>query len=166
MNKSKKLEEHREAYLERFEQNAKKLKAVKLLTSIPGIATVRANTLVAIIVTPHRFANKYKFNAYARLTRHNHISDGKKYKSVKARGRSELKDVFKSTFQSATMSNTAFRRKYEQMINNGTGTKAARHAVTRQIAATVLGVWKSGKKYNDKQWEVTRREQASNHKET
>jgi transposase len=162
----KRLEHDRVEYLERFEQNAKKLKPVKLLTSIPGIAAVRANKLVGIIVTPYRFSNKSKFNAYAMLTKHDRMSDGKKYGRVKAHGRSELKEVFKSAFNSATQSNTSFRRKYEQMIQNGAGEKSARNAVTKQIAATVLGVWKSGKKYNDKKWEVTQRKQASNHSGT
>ena len=45
--------------------------------SIPGIGPVRANQIAAIIVTPHRFPNKYRLFSYAKLTRHGRESDGK-----------------------------------------------------------------------------------------
>jgi transposase len=160
------LEEQRRGYVERFEANVRRYKPIKLLTSIPGIGPVRANQIVAIVVTPYRFPTKYKFFSYAMLTKHNRISDGKSYGKKRVYGQTVLKAVFKSAVRPAMRSNTAFRRKYDAMREAGKPDKAARNAVAKKIAATVLGVWKSGKKYNDKQTEVTRRRNQDCHSGT
>lgn len=149
------LEEQRRGYMERFESNAKKFKAIKQLMSIPGIGPIRGNQIVAIMVTPHRFSKKYNLFSYAKLTKHKRESDGKSYGKKPAKGQPLLKSVFKSAVMSAMKSNTAFRRKYEEMRAAGADDRAARHAVAKMIAATVLAVWKTGKKYNDKHREVT-----------
>lgn len=157
------LEEQRVGYVAKFEENTRKYKEIKLLTSIPGIAAIRANQIVGIVVTPHRFPNKYHFFSYAMLTHHNMISDGKLYGKKRAHGQAMLKGIFKTSFFSATASNTAFKRKYDKMVSAGKTERAARNAVAKKIAATVLGVWKSGKKYNDKYKEMTQRQNHSCH---
>jgi transposase len=157
------LEAQRLEYLERFEANARRYKPIKLLMSIPGIGVVRANQIVGVMVTPHRFPNKYNLFSYAMLTRHNRESDGKLYGKKRAHGNTVLKTVFKSAFLSTTHSNTAFRRKYDEMRAAGKDDRSARNAVTRKIAATVLGVWKTGKKYHDHYEEVTRRRSLNCH---
>jgi len=160
------LSEQQLGYLERFESNARKYKPIKLLMSIPGIGLVRANQIVAILVTPYRFPKKYNLFSYAMLTKHNQISDGKLYGKQQALGVTELKNVFKSAALNAKKSNTSFRRKYDEVRAAGGDDRAARNAVAKMIAATVYGVWKSGKKYNDKHWEVTRRRNQNCHSGT
>ena len=78
-------------------------------------------------------------------------------------GQAVLKEVFKSAALGSVKSSTAFRRKYDSMKAAGADDRAARNAVSRKIAATVLGVWKSGKKYNDRHQEVTQRLNKSCH---
>lgn len=151
------LEEQRRGYLERLEANVRRYKPIKLVRSVPGIGTVRANQIVAVMVTPYRFPTKYNLFAYAALTKHNRESDGKQYGKKRARGPRVLKEAFKSAALSAIKSNTMFRRKYDAMREAGKTDKSARNAVAKKVAATVLGVWKSGRKYNDKHMEVTRR---------
>lgn len=151
------LEEQRRGYLERFEANARKYKPIKLLTSIPGIGSVRANLIVAVMVTPHRFQDKYHLNSYAGLTKHERVSDGKLYGKKRAHGPVMLKHAFKSAALTTLKTDTEFRRKYDAMRSAGKDDRAARGAVARKVAATVLGVWKSGKKYSDRHMEVTRR---------
>ncbi|MBN2530096.1 MAG: transposase [Deltaproteobacteria bacterium] len=90
------LEHQKEKYIERFEENAKKFKDVKRFTSIPGIGPVRANQIVAIVVSPHRFPNKYHFYSYAMLTKHCQISGGKIYGYKHVHGQKALKAVFKA----------------------------------------------------------------------
>jgi transposase len=160
------LEEQRRGYHERFESNAKRFKEIKLLMSIPGIGPVRANQIVAIMVTPHRFPSKYNLFSYAKLTRHEKESDGKKYGKKPARGQPLLKSVFKSTVMSAMKSNTSFRRRYEEKRADGADDRTAKHEVSKAIAATVLAVWKTGKKYDDKHREVTRRRHQKSHSDT
>jgi transposase len=150
------LEEQKLGYKERFEANARSYRAIKLLMSIPGIGAVRANQIVGIIVTPYRFAKKYNLFSYAMLTKHDQESGGRTYGKKRAHGQAVLKEVFRSAVLGAMKSNTAFRRKYEAMRAAGADDRTARNAVAKKIAATVLGVWKSGKKYNDKHKEVTR----------
>ena len=91
------------------------------------------------------------------LTKHPQISGGKEYGKKRAHGQTVLKQVFKSAALGSIKSDTAFRRKYDAMRIAGKDDRAARNTVAKKIAATVLGVWKSGKKYNDKHTEVTRR---------
>lgn len=157
------LEEQRRGYVERFEANVRTYKPIRLLTSIPGLGPVRANRIVGVMVTPYRFPKKYNLFAYAMLTKHNRTSDGKLYGKKRAHGQAVLKEVFKSAALSAIRSNTAFRRKYDAMRNAGKTDKAARNAVAKKVAATALGVWKTGKKYNDKHMEVTRRRSQNCH---
>ncbi len=160
------LEEQRKGYVERFEVNVRKYKPIKLLASIPGLGPVRANQIVGIMVTPHRFPNKYHLFSYAMLTRHNRISDGKLYGKKRTHGQAVLKGVFKMATFSAIRSNTAFQKKYNAMRTAGKEDRVARNAVAKMIAGTVMGVWKSGKKYNDNHREVTRRRNQDCHSET
>ncbi len=157
------LEEQRLGYVERFEANVRKYKPIKLLTSIPGIGPVRANQIVGVVVTPYRFPSKYKFFAYSMLTKHIQTSGGKSYGKKRAHGQVVLKTAFKSAAISTIKSKNAFRRKYDAMRASGSDDRAARNAIAKKIAATVLGVWKSGHKYNDKYKEVTQRRNQNCH---
>ena len=160
------FEEQRRGYHERFEANVRKYKEMKLLMSIPGIGPIRANQLVAIMVTPHRFPDKYHLISYAKLTKHNRISDGKNYGKNPPSGQPMLKGIFKMAVFGATKSNTSFKRRYEELRAAGKDDRVARNEVAKLIAATVLAVWKSGKKYNDKHREVTRRQNQKGHSGT
>lgn len=143
------LEKHKELYEKQFEANVEKHPTIKLLTSIPGIGPIRANQIVAKVVTPYRFQTKYKFFAYCMLVNHSQNSDGKMYGMKRPNGQAELKGIFKSSRLSVLKGSSALRLKYELMIENGSTQQAAYSTLARTIAAVVLGVWKSGKKYND-----------------
>ena len=148
------LEHQKSQYHELFLANVRKYKSIRLLTTIPGIKAVRSNQIMAIVVTPYRFPTKYNFFAYARLTNHMRESDGKIYGKKRANNNSLLKGIFKSAAQDAIRTDNSFRRKYQQMMARGADHRKAKNAVCKMLAATVLGVLKSGKKYNDKQREV------------
>jgi transposase len=151
------LERQKAAFRNEFEANARRYKPIRLMMSIPGIGAVRANQIVGIMVTPHRFANKYKLYSYAMLTKHSQTSDGKDYGKKKPRGQAILKNVFSNCAVSAVRSQNAFRRKYDEKRSWGSKDHTARVAVAQKYAATVLGVWKSGKKYDDNYTEERRR---------
>ena len=155
------LEKHYIEYNKRFDKNIRNYEPVKLLTGIPGIGTIRANQAVAVMVTPYRFSRKYNLFAYTGLTRHSRQSDGNLYGRRRSKGQPVLKEVFKGAALKALSGNNSFRRKYDDLIAVGTNDKSARNAVTKMMAATVLGVWKSGKKYDDKHMEVTRKQKQS-----
>ena len=148
------LEEQKGEYKKKFEQNLRRYKEMRLIKSIPGFGTTFANQIVGIIISPWRFDTKYKFFSYAMLIKHRQMSDGVSYGNRKVFGNLQLKTIFKMATNSVIHSENAFGRKYERMLAKGCTKKAARNAVTRALAATVLGVWKSGKKYNDHHREV------------
>jgi len=155
------LEEQKYQYELRFMDNVGAIKAIGLLATIPGIAAVRANQIAGVVVSPRRFANKYKFFAYAMLIKHHKLSDGKIYGKKKPFGQALLKGIFKSGALSALRGKNRFSRHYEACIAKGLDDRKARNSVSRLLAATALGVWKSGKKYDDnydaKHKEVARR---------
>ena len=147
------LEKHQLMYEKQFKANCRKYKTIRLLTSIPGIGAIRANQIVALVVTPYRFPTKYHFFSYCMLIRHKQNSDGVVYGTKRPMGQTELKAIFKSSRLAVVKGTSALKLKYDLMQENGTTQKAAFNALSRSIAATVLGVWKSGKKYDDKKIE-------------
>ena len=152
------MRQQREVYQDRFRKNMRRYKELKLLSSIPAFGMVRANQVAGIVVTPYRFRDKYHFFSYAMLVRHKQMSDGVQYGNKRAYGKGQLKAIFKSAAVSALRGNNAFRRRYDRMRQEGVADDAARNAVSRSLAATMLGVWKTGKKYNDHYQEVRQRE--------
>jgi len=156
------LEEQKELYLKKFEQNIKKFPEMKNIITVPGFSIVRTNILVGIIITPWRFPTKYNFFSYAELTKHEQTSDGKSYGNKKAYGRSELKNIFKAATQNTIRGKNAFNRKYNEMRINGSTDKSAQNAVAKALASTVLAVWKTGKKYKDYYREVKQKENSQN----
>jgi hypothetical protein len=122
---------------------------MRLIKGIPGFGPVFANQVVGIVISPWRFATKYKFFAYAMLIKHQQLSDGVVYGNRRAFGNIQLKSIFKMAAKMVFLSDNAFGRKYKRMLSEGRTEKAARNAVSRALAATVLAVWKSGKKYDD-----------------
>jgi len=156
------LEEQKKTYHAIFKRNVIRFPEMRLLTTIPGIGPVWANVLVAIIIAPERFGTKYRFWAYSRLTRHKQRSDGKSYGNKHSYGNNLLKSLFKGAARSALLmkNDNAMKREYERVLNNKKrNTSDATNAVARVIASTVLGVWKSGKNYDDNFREVSRREE-------
>ena len=143
------LEQQRVALVDNFKSNARRYKPVRLMMSIPGIGEVRANQIVGIMVTPHRFPNKYKLFSYAMLTKHERISDNKFYGRKRPKGQATLKNIFLNCAVSSLQSKNAFRRRYDEKRTSGSKDCTARVTVAQKYAATVLGVWKSGKDYDD-----------------
>ncbi len=140
------LQGQKENYWAKFRSNARKHKSIRLVQSIPGFGAILANQVVGIVVSPYRFSNKGIFFAYAMLVKHIQSSDGKETGKVRTNGCKRLKAAFRIATVVALRTDSAFRRKYDEMRLQGASDKTARQAVSRAQAAAVLGVWKSGKK--------------------
>jgi len=153
--------EQKGEYLKQFKYNLKRYKEMRLIAGIPGFGEVLTNRLVAYIITPKRFPTKYKLYSYAMLIRHKQMSDGVLYGKKVAMAKRELKGVFKTATTVVLMRDNAFRRKYDELRTKGVEHRCAVNSVTRSLAATVFGVWKTGKRYQDSYWEVKRRQQRS-----
>jgi transposase len=151
------LQETKDAYESKFSDLKTEWPAIKRLCSIPGIAAVRAATILGIVCSPQRFANKHKFWAYCKLVRYVDTSDGRIYGSRNTKGRPQLKAVFMGAATAVLQSNSGLRRYYDQLRQKGTAHNDAKKAVARRIAAIALAVMKSNKVYDDKFEEKRRR---------
>ncbi len=152
-NLLKQIEFLREAKLEYkrvFEGNTNFNNQIKMLTTIPGIAAVRANVIAGAVIDPKRFATKYKFWSYCMLVKHDRTSDGKSYGKVSAFGKISLKGLFMSAAADGICGSGAFREFYDAEITAGKDATAARKNLARKIAAISLAVMKTGKPYEEK----------------
>jgi transposase len=134
----------------RFTAIAKHLPVIKKLATIPGISTIRASIIAALVCSPERFTNKHKFWAYAMLVNHLKESDGVIYGVSRIKGRTELKTVFMGAATAVMMSNNALRREYDRSRSSGISHRDARKAVARRIAAIALMIMKTGRIYDDR----------------
>jgi transposase len=158
------MAEHKRQYHKQFSSNLRRYKEMRLIKSIPGFSDVTANQIVAIVVSPWRFSTKYKFFSYAMLVKHGQYSDNAFYGNKRVFGNAQLKTIFKRATWTVlrTSTDNSFKRMYNQRLLQGCSKKTAYHAVTRALAATVLAVWKTEKKYDDHYREVDRQKISCN----
>jgi transposase len=131
---------------------AKRYPEIKLIDEIPGVGFIIAATIVAILETPHRFANKRKVWAYAGLGINKKSSANKTYseKLNKAYNRI-LKCVVEEAAQAAINAdnNNALQKTFcEMTIAKGIAPQRAKLTISRDIIATAWAMWKKGEHYN------------------
>lgn len=146
------LEEKKTGYQARFQGYAKKVSEIRVLDTIPGIGAVRGCTIAAVVGTPSRFRNKYKFWSYCELVRHDWISDGESYGRKTIRAHRGLKNVFLSAAQNAIDNNLEIQVYYEDLMNKGQSHPTARKNIARILAAISLAVMRTKKPYNPNLW--------------
>lgn len=143
------LEQRKLEFTAVFIKNMKTYRPLKNLATIPGIDTVRANIIMAIVCMPHRFESKYKFWAYCMLVRYLQISDGKIYGSKRIHARYELKALFMGAAESAIRGENSLRECYDETRRSGVDHRGAKIAVARRIAAAALSILKNNGKFDD-----------------
>src|ERR1700681_3773443 len=135
---------------------ASKHSATKLLRQIPGIGSLRAAHLVALLQTPHRFRTKRQLWTYSGLALETH--DSAQYRVVEGqlqhskkpatlRGLNDdhnhdLKNIFKGAAMRASTATGPLRDFYEALLAKGRKPTMARLTLARKIAAITLIVWK------------------------
>ncbi len=136
----------------------------RVLMSIPGIAAVRAATLLATVISPDRFRSKRQFWAYCGLAVVTRSSSDWKQDSgrwarkpcVQTRGlnkdfQPQVKDVFKGAayiVSKRCSSDHPWRRAYQRQLDNGIKPNLAELTLARRIAATTLALWKRKELYD------------------
>jgi hypothetical protein len=135
----------------------------ELLQSLPGISEIRAAQLLAWVVTPHRFRTKRQFWSYCGLSvisrsssdyetdKQNRIVKKKRGKKTATRGLNEnyhrgLKSLLKAAALD-TLRSKKLKVVTERLIEKGLDESIARVQVARKLAASLLAVWKTGKKF-------------------
>lgn len=143
------LEQRKLEFKSIFIRNMKIYRPLKNLATIPGVDTVRANIIMAIVCMPHRFESKYKFWAYCMLVRYIQISDGKIYGSKRIHARYELKALFMGAAESALQGESSLKTYYDECRCSGVDHRGAKIAVARKIAAAALSILKNNGKFDD-----------------
>jgi transposase len=135
---------------------ARKHQAWRLLRVIPGIGTIRAALLLALIQTPHRFRTKRQLWTYSGLGLETHDSAqyrvvegqiARAKKSVTLRGLNpdhnhDLKGIFKGAATRVSSSRGPLHDFYENLLAKGSKPAMARLTLARKIATITLVVWK------------------------
>ena len=149
---------------------ARKHSEFRILKSCPGLGKIRAAQLMAVVVTPYRFASKRTFWSYCGLgivmrssSDWVRAQDGKwmRVPVQQTRGLTRsfnrtLKMVFKgaaTTVISRRKDDPLFRH-YTRLLDNGTKPNLARLTIARQIASIALSLWRNKEKYDPKKLEL------------
>lgn len=143
------MENERKVFVKKIQESSKSFKEIRLLKSIPGIGDIQAAKIVAQVVNPERFKNKYKFYAYCGLARHKRTSGGVVYGNTKIYGNRVLKCVYKMAGHSVLRGQSGLRKHYDCLCSKGISARNAYNAVCRKIAAISLSVWRNQRKYDD-----------------
>ena len=142
---------------------SRKQKALKDLLTVPGLGSVRAAQLIALIAHAERFGHKRQLWAYSglnvltRSSADHEIKNGiiyKKNKGKTTRGLSwtynrEIKAILKATVLDA-IKREPFKSIYQRMIDRGLKSEVARVALARKLASIILCLMKKGESFDPK----------------
>lgn len=142
-------EETKKSYEQEFARIGKKIKAIRLQRSLPGIGTINAVKIVARVVEPRRFASKGDYLSYCGLIKLDRVSGGRSYGKRNPRHCPCLKSVYKTAALAATKSSgNPLKSYYHHLMNEKNYPDyQARHAVARRIAVLSYGILKGGEPY-------------------
>lgn len=147
---------------ERLHAAAGQHPVVKRLATAPGIGSIRAAQIAAIVVTPERFRTKRQFWSYCGLgivmrSSADWVRDGTGWarsQVARTRGLNRnrhplLKSVFKNAALAVTrMKEHPLHRDYQSLLAAGTKPNLATLTIARRIAAAVLAMWKKQEVYH------------------
>jgi transposase len=133
-----------------------------VLQQIPVIGPIRAALLIALIQTPHRFRTKRLLWTYSGLGvktessgdydfKNGDLRQKKKYcatRGLKQNHNHDLKYLFKSMAQAASMTAGPLQDYYRGLLAKGTRPEMARPTLARKLAAVVLILWKKGASFD------------------
>lgn len=144
------MTEQKKEYIKLFKEYESKNAQIRALSSIPGIAEVRACMIAATVCSATRFENKFKFWAYCMLVKYDCKSDDVTYNKKRVPGNRMLKDVFMGVAQSVLDFNDgSLRALYDEQRKEGIDHRAAKKNLARKIAAIALAVMRKGVHFRD-----------------
>lgn len=149
------FDEERTLYHKRFNEYAAKYPEIRCLATIPGIAETRATIIAAIVCSPKRFENKFKFWSYCMLVKYDQRSDDCSYGKRQTPGNRILKDVFIGAAESVLQRGSELKRIYDNTRAKGSDHRAAKKNLARKIAAIALAVMKRKSPYKEQEKEET-----------
>jgi transposase len=143
------LSDHKQQLSREIDRRARDFEPIARFRELPGIGLIRAATFVAIVDTPHRFADKRKLWSYCGLavvSRSSSAMAGPEH--LNRRFNRPLKALAKSAAVDAIkLGDNRFARQYHRLVAGGTSTDNARLTVARAIVSTLYAMWRSGEHY-------------------
>jgi transposase len=146
---------------------ARKHAIFRILKTCPGIGDIRTAQMLAIVVTPYRFANKRSFWSYCGLAVVMRTSsdwvrtqegDWVRAPVQKTRGLTRncnrtLKAIFKgaaTTVIRCAKETDPLYSHYRRLLDGDTKPNLAKLTIARQIASIILSMWRSAEVYDPK----------------
>jgi transposase len=133
-----------------LEKAAKKEEVIGRLVELPGVAYIRAATLVAYLDTPWRFAGKTALWKYLGIGLVRERSgEGREYLHVELACNRRLKSAILGAAESAIMQgNNPFAEQHRQWLQGGVSPRNAKRNVARSLSGVMWGMWKNGGVYD------------------
>jgi transposase len=130
---------------------------VRRFQELPGFGWIRAVTFYVFIDTPWRFPSKSALWRYCGVgLERRHSGQGPVRTRLSHRGNRQLKNVLMGAAKSAiAQSDNPFADKFQSWMIAGGKIPPARRNVARALAATLWGMWKSGKRYDPRRIQRT-----------
>jgi len=138
-------------------RHSKDYDIIKYWSDVPGIALIRATTMLAYLDTPWRFSNKKKLWKYCGVGLQRTASGTDRFGKPN-RGKLQLawavnrrlKGVITGAAMSAiNQNNNIFACEYKRMIRNGLTVGNARHAVARKLLSVLWAMWKTSSRFDE-----------------
>ena len=138
-------------------RHSKDYEIIQYWSQVPGIALIRATTMLAYLDTPWRFSSKKKLWKYCGVGLKRATSGTDKYGQPK-RGRLFLNRAvnrrLKAAVKGAAMSainqkKNVFAYEYERMLGNGLTEANAFHAVARKLLSVMWAMWKTSCQFDE-----------------
>jgi len=145
-------------------EEAQRVPVVGLISTAPGISTIRASQIVAAVVSPHRFRTSRQFWAYCGLGIVMRSSSDwaiqqerwvrtnlNQTRGLNRNHQPLLKNVFKGvaiTISSSKMAAHPLHQSYQRLLATGTKPNLARLTIARRVAAATLAMWKNKETYD------------------
>ncbi|MCP4248929.1 MAG: transposase [bacterium] len=128
---------------------ARKNRAIRRFTQVPGVAWIRAATFYAYVDTPFRFQRKQALWRYMGIGLERRGSgEGSLLVRVSRDANRTLKDMILGAAMSAVVSGrNPFAEQYRRWLQDGIAPRNARRNVARSQAAVMWGMWKRGDDY-------------------
>jgi len=138
-------------------RHSKDYEIVKYWSDVPGIALIRATTMLAYLDTPWRFSNEKKLWKYCGVGLQRTASGTDKFgrpnrgklKLAWAVNRRLKAVVIGAAMSAINQKNNIFACEYKRMIRNGLTVSNARHAVARKMLSVLWAMWKTSSRFDE-----------------
>jgi len=138
-------------------RNSKDYEIVRYWSELPGIALIRATTLLAYLDTPWRFSSEKKLWKYCGVGLQRTASGTDRYgrpnrgklKLAWAVNRRLKGVVIGAAMSAINQGHNIFAYEYERMICNGLTASNARHAVARKLLSVMWAMFKTMSRFDE-----------------